>query len=220
MGALSVDVVGVFIGMALLSYITPGPDWMIISRHALHSARRGMWAAVGVQSGLLFHMLVGALGASAILIVSPLAFNLLQLAGALYLAWLGMGALYYALCGQQSPAVVSTSAQTVRLPRYRNVFFQGWLANVLNPKAALFFVSVLPQFVSDRGGMVSQVFLLGVIDILVGALWWMVFVFLTHRMPQWCANAHVTRLIETVTGATLLLVGIGLAAKSSWGLLH
>lgn len=219
MGAVSFDVIMLFMGMAFLSYITPGPDWMIISRHALQGAKRGIWAATGVQCGLLFHMLVGALGASAILVTSPLAFNLLQLAGALYLVWLGMTALS-SLQGLRSSSPSQADAQPTELPSYRGVFFQGLLANVLNPKAALFFISILPQFVSDRGGMVSQVFLLGGIDILVGVVWWGIFIFLIHRMQQLLHNAQATRLIEGITGGILLLVGVLLAVRSCWSLLH
>lgn len=217
MNVLSGEVILLFTGMALLSYITPGPDWAIISRHAFRHWTHGMWAALGVQSGLLFHMLVGALGASAILAASPLAFNLLQLAGALYLIYLALTSLQGV---RQAASALPTPDVPARRTRQGGIFLQGWLANVLNPKAALFFISVLPQFVNDRSGQTEQVFLLGSLDIVIGLVWWSVFVLLVHRFQSPTHRAQRARLIEGVTGVALLLVGVGLSVTSFWGLFH
>lgn len=76
----------------MLSYISPGPDWLIITKNIIRE-KNGVYTALGVQSGLFIHMLIGAMGASVVLNSSPLAFEILQLSGACYLIWLGFQSL-------------------------------------------------------------------------------------------------------------------------------
>lgn len=148
----------VFVGVALLAYVTPGPDWFLVLRRAAQGRRVGLVTALGVQAGLLVHMIVASVGVAAVLLSSAALFTLLKLVGAAYLAYLGIAALVDA---RRADARRSDSAAEPTPPPLLVVFRQALLANVLNPKAALFFVAVLPQFLSPTAPVAPQVLLSG-----------------------------------------------------------
>jgi len=134
-----------FIAAGLLLNLTPGPDMLFIVGQAASNGRRaGVLAALGIGAGCLVHVLLAALGVSALLATSTLAFIVLKWLGAAYLVWVGLSML-------RKP--VSASPRAV--PMAGSVFWQGVLTNVLNPKVALFFLAFLPQFIVP--GAPSQV---------------------------------------------------------------
>ena len=126
--------------------LTPGPDVLMVVRHALRSgARAGFFAGLGVAAGCLVHVSAGALGLSALLAGSSQAFALLKWLGAAYLLYVALGLLRSAL----APAPSSFLAEALVQPMAsaRSVFLQGFGTNVLNPKVALFFLAFVPQFI-------------------------------------------------------------------------
>ncbi len=126
--------------------LTPGPDVLLVVRHALRSgARAGLFAGLGVAAGCLVHVSAGALGLSALLAGSSQAFELLKWLGAAYLLYVAWGLLRSAL----TPAPSSFLAEALVQPMAsaRSVFLQGFGTNVLNPKVALFFLAFVPQFI-------------------------------------------------------------------------
>ena len=126
--------------------LTPGPDVLMVVRHALRSgARAGFFAGLGVAAGCLVHVSAGALGLSALLAGSSQAFALLKWLGAAYLVYVALGLLRSAL----APAPSSFLAEALVQPMAsaRSVFLQGFGTNVLNPKVALFFLAFVPQFI-------------------------------------------------------------------------
>ena len=126
-----------FIAAGLLLNVTPGPDMLFIVGQAASNGRRaGVLAALGIGVGCLVHVLLAALGVSALLATSTLAFTVLKWLGAAYLVWVGLSML-------RKPVAASPRA----LPPAVAVFRQGVLTNVLNPKIALFFLAFLPQFI-------------------------------------------------------------------------
>jgi threonine/homoserine/homoserine lactone efflux protein len=126
-----------FIAAGLLLNVTPGPDMLfIVGQSVSHGRRAGVLAALGIGAGCLVHVLLAALGVSALLAASPLAFTVLKWAGAVYLVWVGLNLLL-------KPAPAAPRA----VPPAGSVFRQGVLTNVLNPKVALFFLAFLPQFI-------------------------------------------------------------------------
>jgi threonine/homoserine/homoserine lactone efflux protein len=126
--------------------LTPGPDVLLVVRHALRSgARAGVFAGLGVGAGCLVHVSAGALGLSALLAGSSQAFALLKWLGVAYLLYLAWGLLRSALTPRPPSFFADSSVQ----PRVsdRSVFLQGFGTNVLNPKVALFFLAFVPQFI-------------------------------------------------------------------------
>jgi threonine/homoserine/homoserine lactone efflux protein len=202
-----------FVAAALLAYVIPGPDWFVVLRHASRSRVSGVSAALGVQSGLIVHMTVAALGLSAILLTSAEVFTVVKLLGAAYLAFLGVQALRDAYRGWRSsePSAPTLSDDSVSSGP-RKVWAQAFAANVLNPKAALFFVAVLPQFVDPTSSVTLQIMTLGAIDIAIGVAWWFLFVFATVRLKSVLHRRRARIGLDTAAGVALCSLGGVLAA--------
>ena len=164
---LGIHDLGLFVAAGLLLNITPGPDNAYITGRSLQLGwRGGAAAAIGVGCGCLVHVFATAVGLSALLAASSVAFNAIKLIGGAYLCYMGVRML---LSRSEIETAGQGSAPTVTL---RQVFWQGALTNVLNPKIALFFLAFLPQFVDSDAPHKSFAFLLlGVIFVLNGTLW-------------------------------------------------
>jgi threonine/homoserine/homoserine lactone efflux protein len=147
-------------------------------------------------------------GVSAVLLSSATAFTVLKVVGAAYLIYLGARALRQA---RRAPGTAPAGGDDSPPAPLRRVFVQAFLANVLNPKAALFFVGVLPQFLRPEAPLAPQILLLGVIDIAVGVLWWTVFVLLTSRLAGLMERPRPRRILDLVTGTVLVGLGVTLA---------
>ncbi len=149
-----------FFAAALLLAITPGPGIFYVLARSLAGGRpEGMLSSFGTLVGGLFHVLAAALGISAILAASAVAFHTVKYAGAAYLVWLGIRMIR----ARNEEATVSASQ-----PAAAGAFRQGILTEVLNPKTALFFLSFIPQFIApERGHVFLQFVLLGALSVLL-----------------------------------------------------
>ncbi|MFF5157777.1 LysE family translocator [Streptomyces sp. NPDC000348] len=227
---MAVDPVG-FLGVVLVAYAVPGPDFLVVVRSAAEHPAKGRAAALGAQTGLCVHMLAAAVGLSVIVTRSPMAYDAVRLLGALYLVHLGVRAVLGArrAARGRSSGRRATGVPEEGLPpgtgkdepaggRWRSGFGQGFLTNVLNPKAALFFISVLPQFVDGEGNgdgsTARQIFLLGTLDVLIGVVYWFVLVTVAARLRALLARPKVRRRWELTTGWLFIALGIGVAAAS------
>lgn len=153
-----------FISVTLLLVFMPGPNTLYIIARSIQQGRRaGIVSSLGVQVGSLLHIAAAALGLSALLLSSALAFNAMKYAGAAYLIYLGVKTLL-----TKEKVGPTQAVQKARLSR---VFYQGIVVNLLNPKTALFFFAFLPQFIdAARGRVAGQIILLGSILVLLGTL--------------------------------------------------
>lgn len=153
-----------FLSAAVLLNLAPGPDMaFILGQTARHGRRGGMTAMFGVWSGAAGHVVMAALGLSAILATSALAFSVVKWLGAAYLVWLGLQALRGA--GGEASAMPANGRRSGAIYR------QGVLISLLNPKVAIFFLAFLPQFVVAGAGPASlQLALHGALIIVVAAL--------------------------------------------------
>ncbi|MES2102863.1 MAG: LysE family translocator [Pseudomonadota bacterium] len=158
-----------FIVSGLLLNMVPGPDSLLImTRSATQGWRAGSSAALGIGSGTLVHIFAAALGLSAVLATSATAFMIVKLAGAAYLLYVGVQLLLSkAKAAQADPA----EPPPARLG-HRQIFLQGFMTNVLNPKVAVFFLAFVPQFISAGAASKPLAFiLLGFIFNINGMLW-------------------------------------------------
>ncbi|BBD09745.1 LysE family translocator [Desulfovibrio ferrophilus] len=153
-----------FLTAAVLLNIAPGPDMGFILAHTVRGGRASGFAAMaGVWTGAMGHVLFAAVGLSAIIVASATAYSVVKYAGAAYLLWLGIQAL-------RSKGGLSLNSCSVGTTSLRRVFAQGVFIDLLNPKAAIFFLAFLPQFVEPGAGSVSsQLLLHGVLIIVVAA---------------------------------------------------
>ena len=165
----------VFLSLVLASYISPGPDTVMILRSSVGGRLVAMAAAAGALCSLTVHMLVSAVGLSALIVALPGSLTVLAILGAAYLAYLGIRAP--AESGRTrrrgaSPLTVGTGPVS-DLHARRRAFRSTFLTNLTNPKVILFFVAVLPQFVdrSSSWPVAVQLGILGAADVLVGIVY-------------------------------------------------
>ena len=153
-----------FAGAALLMALTPGPNMVyLISRSLCQGRTAGLMSWFGVVLGFTVHMLCAAVGLTALFMAVPLGYEVLKLAGAMYLLWLAWQAVRP---GSRSPF----EARDLPAEPPRKLFTMGLLTSVLNPKVAIFYLSVLPQFVSpESGSVLVQSLLLGTTQVCIGA---------------------------------------------------
>ncbi|MGI9218333.1 MAG: LysE family translocator [Hydrogenophaga sp.] len=195
-----------FLLTAVLLTATPGPDnLMVLSVGASKGRRLGMAFGLGCAAGCLSHTLLAALGVSAVLAASPVAFTALRVVGGAYLVWLGIGALR-SRGGVGLPVAVADAAGDSAARQ----FAKGVLANAINPKVVLFFLSFLPQFVVPaQGGVPLQMAVLGGVftlqaAVLFGALGWF-----AGGVGQWLQRRPRAGLwLDRVSG--VVFVGLGL----------
>ncbi|GHH44566.1 LysE family translocator [Streptomyces candidus] len=208
-----------FLGVVLIAYVIPGPDFLVVVRAAAQRPALGRAAALGAQSGLCVHVLAAALGLSVLAAQSAAVFTTIKVAGAAYLVYLGVRALLAARSGS-APAPERTGAApdgsgAAPAPAAfgrRAAFTEGFLTNVLNPKAALFFLSVLPQFIEHGGpSTTSQIFLLGALDVAVGVVYWAGLVPVAAKLRALLDRPSVRRRWERITGCLFIGIGVGVA---------
>lgn len=151
-----------FAGAALLMVLTPGPNMIyLISRSISQGRRAGVISLFGVITGFLVHLFAAAVGLSALFMAIPLAYELLRWAGAAYLLWLAWQALGP---GARSPF----EAQDLPIDSPAKLFCMGFMTNVLNPKIAVFYLAILPQFMSPaHGSVLVQSLILGLTQIVI-----------------------------------------------------
>jgi threonine/homoserine/homoserine lactone efflux protein len=205
---LGIHELWLFVLSGLLLNVTPGPDTAyIIGRSLQLGWRGGAAAALGISCGCLLHVLGAAIGLSALLMTSSLAFTALKWIGAAYLLFTGVQML---LSRQQPIANVTPGGDATTL---RRVFWQGALTNALNPKVALFFLAFLPQFVSaDSPHKTAAFLLLGTIFIFNGTLWCLgVAAFAARAAHRIRRSSGVVAWINRTLGGLFVYLGIRVA---------
>ncbi len=183
---------GVFAATVFVVNATPGVDMMfILARTLRHGVAGGIAAALGVVAGCVVHALVAAFGLAALLAASATAFALVKWAGAGYLLWLAVGMVRSSRSAVDPAAVTVARAES---PGAWRLFRQGVLTNVLNPKIAIFFLALLPQFIDAGAADKLLAFLfLGAWFVVQGALFLVAFVFLVAPLRRWRASASWRR---------------------------
>ncbi|PWV61626.1 LysE family translocator [Plasticicumulans acidivorans] len=199
-----------FLAAALLLAVLPGPDTMyVIGRTVAQGRRAGLASLAGISVGCIGHVSASALGLSALIAASPLAFGLLKTAGALYLAWLGVQLLREAWRQGDGVAIAAAGAPDGAVDGGR-LFRQGIVTNLLNPKVGLFFVSFLPQFVQPGPGTVWSFAALGLCFVGIGIGWMLVLMHTTDLAARaFRGRTAVQRWLKAGTGSLF----VGLAAR-------
>jgi len=205
----------VFAGLAALLTVTPGADMALVARSALARGRGAAFATtLGIVTGCLAHGLASALGLSIILARSALAFETLKFLGAGYLIYLGAQGLLRLGRARVVPDERGTAPPALPAPAadcraaWLPSFVQGLLTNLLNPKVALFYLMVLPQFILPEQSVIGRSLLLAGLHNLMGLVWLTAYAFALSRLGGGAMRSWLARPIEAVTG--LVLIGFGL----------
>ena len=193
-----------FVGIAAIVIVTPGPDTALTIRNTLFGGRTaGFRSALGVATGQAVWTLATSLGIAALLVASEPAFRAVKLAGAAYLLFLGVQTLWRALRGSRAP----TAAPDRRGHAYR----QGLLSNLGNPKMAAFFTSLLPQFAPGGEASFAGLLALGLLFAAMTLVWLSAYAVAVARAGDVLRRPRIRRALDAVTGAVLVGFGLRLA---------
>jgi threonine/homoserine/homoserine lactone efflux protein len=196
-----------FIGVAALVIVTPGQDTALTIRNSLLGGRRsGVFTALGVSAGQCAWALATSVGLAALLVASEPAFVALRLCGAAYLVFLGGQALWAAVRRSTSSRLVRPSRRDARP---WDAFRQGLLSNLGNPKMAIFFPSLLPQFAQSFPALLT----LGVLFAAMTLVWLTAYAFAVAKARDVLRRPRIRRLIDAVVGAVLVAFGVRLATE-------
>ncbi|MBC8337757.1 MAG: LysE family translocator [Alphaproteobacteria bacterium] len=200
------QVLAAFIATSVAIIISPGPDTLIILRHAINGGRGpGLAAVSGVQLGLIVHTALAVAGISLIIASTPVLMRGIAILGAAYLAWIGLQSLRRGggLKLDTGDNGQKTAQRTVRGRALR----EAALCNLLNPKVILLFLALFPNFVDYRRDDVSQQLVtLAVILIVINVLWQAPMALAADALRRWLANASVNTWVNRASGAILILM--------------
>lgn len=192
-----------FILASLTLNFLPGPDMIyIMARTISHGQRAGILSVFGISTGLLFHTMAAASGLSLILLSSITFFRIIKYIGVIYLIYLGLRLFFF------------TSSLHLRKSDFSaisgiKIYQQGFLTNIFNPKVAIFFLAFLPQFVQQNYNTFIQVFILGILFIIMGTLVNIVVVLFCSPFKKYLVRNELgQKLLQKITG--MVLIGIGL----------
>jgi threonine/homoserine/homoserine lactone efflux protein len=197
-----------FVGVAVLVIVTPGQDTALTIRNSLLGGRRsGVFTALGVSTGQCAWAIATSAGLAALLVASEPAFLALRLVGAAYLVFLGLQALWAAVRRTAGAEMVVASR---REGRPRLAFRQGLISNVGNPKMAVFFPSLLPQFAHSFAALLT----LGIVFAWMTLLWLTAYALAVAKAGDVLRRPRVRRLIDAVVGVVLVAFGLRLASET------
>jgi threonine/homoserine/homoserine lactone efflux protein len=201
-----------FVGVATLVIVTPGPDTALTVRNALLGGRScGAATALGVVIGLAVWTVAASAGIAALLVASEPAFVALKLAGAAYLVYLGVQSLWHALRGDAGDAGDAGGPPRRLAPA--TALRQGIINDLGNPKIAVFFTTLLPQFAPSHGPAFATLLAFGLLFCAMTFAWLLVYTVVVGRAGAVLRRPRVRRALDLVTGATLVALGVRVAAE-------
>jgi RhtB (resistance to homoserine/threonine) family protein len=191
-----------YIAVAGLLIITPGPDMALVTRNALARGKRAaLLTMLGIETGLLVWTAASVVGIAAVLQTSAALFTAVKLAGAAYLVYLGVRTLLD----------IRRKADVQPARRGGSSFREGLLSNLLNPKIAVFFTSLIPQFVTPGPTAMTETIVLGAVYVLMGFVWLTGYALFVSKVGS---LLRFKRAVDAVTGTVLLGFGLRLATDS------
>ncbi len=195
-----------FLVVAVVVVITPGVDMALVTKNALvHGRRQALATAFGINLGITVWTVAAALGVAAAVQASAEAFAVIKFAGALYLVYLGAQALRAARHAHGETPLVGSQLGTA------GAFRQGLVSNLLNPKIAVFFTSLLPQFVEH--GTLTALLVLGALFNALGVIWLTSYALLASHGRAFLQRPRVRRVLDYVSGVVLVGLGLRLALE-------
>ena len=204
---LQLHELALFVLATVVMVFTPGPNMIYcVSRTLCQGRAAGMVSLAGVQMGLVVHICAAGAGLTALLLAVPLAFDVIKLAGAAYLLWLAWQAVK-----PDGKSMFETRQLPSDTPA--TLFRMGLITNLLNPKVAMFYLSIFPQFIQpDRGSIWLQTLQLGVVQICVSASGNTLIIFGASRITQFLARSPGWVLAQSyVTGSVLAALALRIA---------
>lgn len=196
-------------GVVLIAAMAPGPDFLVVMRNAMISGRRaGVAAAAGIACGVAGWAVITSAGVAGLLAASAVAFTVVKLIGAAYLVLLGIRALIAARRGGYAEMATDGPAQRGAAAAFR----QGLFTNLLNPKVAVFFVALLPQFL-PQSATAADTIALSATAAVVSLVWFTLLATMVSAMRRLLTGPKVRRAIDAVTGGLMVAIGVRIAVQ-------
>ena len=190
-----------------LGTMSPGQDMALVAKVTLRDGRGAAFrTTLGIMSGLPIHATASAIGLSAVLAASATAYTLIKFIGAAYLVFLGVQSIRRARRPSE-PGVQRISISG------RAAYAQGFVANVLNPKVALLYLTFLPQFVSPGRNLLESSLAFALVHALMGLVWLTFYAYLLDRVGRAFHERGFRQIIESIAGGALILVGVRVAVE-------
>ena len=192
--------------IATLGMLSPGPDFFLIIKNAARYQRSAaLMTALGIIVAIALHMTYCVAGLAVLITTTPWLFNILKYAGAAYLIWIGIKSLL-----PQSGQQINLNNTQHEIVSFKKAFMQGFLCNVLNPKATLFFLAIFTQVLNIDSTFNEKLWFAFIIWGL-GAIYWPILVFLIQSAPVRKGLAKVQKYVDRVLGVVLIAFGIRVA---------
>ena len=198
-----------FVITATFFIMTPGIDTIfVLNKSISQGAKSGVYATLGINSGILVHTIFAALGLSIIIAKSALAFSIIKYAGAAYLIYLGISKLL-----SKKHTFDNIDKKSIIKESNLKNYYSGVFTNTLNPKVALFFMAFFPQFINSEALNSPLPFiLLGVSYALIGLLWFLLLsLFSSLFSEKLMSNRLFSKWMDKVSGIVFILMGIKIA---------
>jgi threonine/homoserine/homoserine lactone efflux protein len=193
-----------FAGIAVIVSITPGPATVLVVRSAaLHGWREAMLTSLGNSTGICFWALASVLGISALVAASETAFWALKIVGAVVLVWLGVRALFSADSGQR----------TADRAAARSAYGLGLVTSFANPKLAVFFIALFPQFLHPGDSVLVTTLGMALLLVLVDLVYFSLLALVVARAKRTVVDTRLARRIERTTGAVMVGLGVRMALE-------
>jgi threonine/homoserine/homoserine lactone efflux protein len=202
----------VFLGVCALVICTPGPDTALTIRNSIVGGRRsGVLTAAGIAAGQLMWTVAASIGIAGLLQESQPAFVALKIIGAAYLVFLGAQSIVAAVRGRDNQS--ERDIRSTELGPW-SAMRQGFISNLANPKMAVFFLSLLPQFVRAPSGSFAALIPLGLVFCVMTFGWLSIYAFALDRVGTLLQRSPVRRALDAVTGTVLVAFGFRLATQT------
>jgi homoserine/homoserine lactone efflux protein len=203
---VSVEVWALFVVTETVLCLTPGPAvLLVLSQGLARGVGASVWANLGILSGNTVYFALSATGLGAVLVASYEVFSLIRWVGAAYLVWLGL----MAFAGRSR--ALSVTAGDAGPVGWGRMFGNGFVLQVANPKALVFFVALLPQFIDARGSVVVQVLILGATSVVIEFFVLLAYGAAAGRATALAGRPRFRTLANRLAGSMLIVAGVGIA---------
>ncbi|MGW9102334.1 LysE family translocator [Priestia megaterium] len=211
-----------FMIVSLIIIMTPGPDFILITKNAITISRHGgRMTSYGVVTGHIIYATASVLGLTALIAKSMVLFEVIKYTGVVYLLYLGIKAILSRKKNKEGENKESETKLedrlqvTQKVSKNKTCYLQGLASTLLNPKAIMFYISFLPQFIDLQENVVMQSIVLAGIFILTVLLWFTLYLYILKYISSWFKKPSVERIFDRITGIALISLGIKLAFEKN-----
>ncbi len=206
MGYIMLETSLLVITISTLGMLSPGPDFFLVVKNAIRYQRAAaMMTVMGLIAAITCHMSYCVAGLALVITTTPWLFNLMKYAGAAYLIWIGINSLL-----SRSGNTITLDDQPQQTVSFKKAFMQGFLCNLLNPKATLFFLAIFTQVLNVNSGVEEKLWYAFIIWSL-SIVYWPLLVILIQSAPVRYGLAKTQKIIDKLLGIVLIGLGVKVA---------